>query len=121
MITIQQTPTGGDLDAVASQLDDAFAAMKAAVAENDPVTVVVADGDLLGQGDPCDAAVACALLGMVRTLAIEGAKHGWQLNVVSHRDGAGPVRETQEALASVPGLTGQLVRVGTEHLGKVQP
>lgn len=119
-LVIEQQPTGGDVDAVGRQLDEAFAAIKAAVDERS-VVVLVCDGDLLGQGDPCDAAVATALLGMVRALTQEGAKPGWQLNVVSHHDREGPVTETCDRLASIPGLSGQLIRVGRAHIGKVMP
>lgn len=118
MITIEQTPVAGDVAAVGTQLDAAFATLKQAVADNEPVTVVVSDADLLGQGDPCDAAVAAALLGMVRTVAIEGAKQGFRVNCVTHRDGASSVAATAEGIAAIEGLSGQLVRPGVKHLGK---
>jgi hypothetical protein len=124
-LIIEQQPTGGDIDAVGRQLDAAFTAMQGAVLADPPVpvTVVVHDPDLLGQGDPCDAAVATALLGMVRTLAIEGTKPGWQLNVVTGVDVADPLlARARDGLAAIPGLTGQLIRMGgTAHIGKVLP
>ena len=51
------------------------------------MVVVLAARDLMGQGDPLDAAVATGLLGMVRTFGIEGAKPGWRVNAVAGRRG----------------------------------
>jgi NAD(P)-dependent dehydrogenase (short-subunit alcohol dehydrogenase family) len=120
---------GDDPGAVTTALTGAFAAARAALEAGRPVAVVVAAGDLLGQGAPLDAAVATGLLGMVRTLAIEGARPGWRVNVVA---GAGiatdkgeaggqddpAVAETVAMLAD-SSLTGQLLQVGGANLGKL--
>lgn len=116
-VTVEQRPAR-DVDAVGAQLSEAFTTMKDAVLGGRPVLVVVDDADLLGQGDPCDAAVAGSLLGMVRALALEGARKGWQLNVVTRNDGEAP--DIGGALTAA-GLTGQVVRAGSAHLGKVAP
>jgi NAD(P)-dependent dehydrogenase (short-subunit alcohol dehydrogenase family) len=134
----RQEPLGDDPGGVTRALGEAFVAVREALEARRPVVVVVAAGDLLGQGDPLDAAVATGLLGMVRTLGIEGAKPGWRINVV-----AGPgVAETAaaEELAVAPldeaadeedpvaltiamlaesELTGQLLQVGGANLGKL--
>jgi NAD(P)-dependent dehydrogenase (short-subunit alcohol dehydrogenase family) len=83
--------------------------------------VVVLDAaDLLGQGSPLDAAVATALLGMVRTLGIEGAKPGWRVNVVAGgAEDAAAIEETVAMLAGSSSLTGQLLQVGGANLGKL--
>jgi hypothetical protein len=98
-------------------LTDAFTAARDALEAARPVVVVVAAGDLLGQGDPLDAAVATGLLGMVRTLGIEGAKPGWQINVVAIGDGADPAPTV--AMLADSEVTGQLLQVGGANLGKV--
>jgi NAD(P)-dependent dehydrogenase (short-subunit alcohol dehydrogenase family) len=118
---IVQPAVGDDLDAVTHVLTAAFEAIRAAVAAERPVVVLLSDADLLGQGDLGDAAVATGLLGLTRAFALEGARQGWRVNAVSHRGGEGPVDESVGALATIPGLTGQLLRVGTEHVGKVSP
>ena len=95
-LVLRPEPLGDDPGEVTRALTGAFVAAREALEAGRPVAVVVAAGDLLGQGDPLDAAVATGLLGMVRTLAIEGAKPGWRINLV-----AGPgVAEDGEAASS---------------------
>jgi NAD(P)-dependent dehydrogenase (short-subunit alcohol dehydrogenase family) len=109
-----------ELDTVTEVLTAVFAEVKAAVLAERPVVVLVED--LLGQGDVVDASVAAGLLGLVRAFALEGAKPGWRVNAVSHRreDDAAASRDAAEWLAGSD-LSGQLIRVGTAHLGKVWP
>jgi NAD(P)-dependent dehydrogenase (short-subunit alcohol dehydrogenase family) len=136
LFVLRQEPLGNDPGEVTSALTAAFVAAREALEARRPVAVVVAEGDLLGQGHPLDAAVAAALLGMVRTLAIEGANPGWRINMV-----AGPgVAEDWDDLAVAPEveaadeedavaltvamlaeseLTGQLLQVGGANLGKL--
>jgi hypothetical protein len=113
-------PTASDLDAVTVALTGAFAAVKAAVLEEHPAVLLLDDGDLLGQGEIVDAAVASGLLGMMRAFALEGSKPGWRVNAVSHRGEEERARGVAEWLASSD-LSGQLIRVGTAHIGKVSP
>jgi NAD(P)-dependent dehydrogenase (short-subunit alcohol dehydrogenase family) len=127
-----------DPGAVTQVLTDAFVTVREALEARRPVVVVLAAGDLLGQGDPLDAAVATGLLGMVRTLGIEGAKPGWRINVLAAPGVAETEGETDLAVAPVDeaadeedpvaltiamvadsGLTGQLLQVGGANLGKL--
>jgi hypothetical protein len=112
---------GDDLDAVTPTLTRAFVDAREALEAGRSVAVVVDARDLLGQGSPLDAAVATGLLGMVRTLGIEGAKPGWSINVVA--GGEGDEALVDEAVAMLAGsrLTGQLLQVGGSNLGKVVP
>ncbi|MBS1845331.1 MAG: hypothetical protein JST53_13025 [Actinobacteria bacterium] len=118
---IVSQPTA-ELDSVTEVLTAAFADVKAAVLVERPVVVLIHDGDLLGQGEVVAASVAAGLLGLVRALALEGAKAGWRVNAVSHRgdEDARSARDIAEWLAGSD-LSGQLIRVGTAHLGKVWP
>lgn len=121
MLVLRPGSVGDDLDAVAPALTGAFAAAREALAAGRPVAVVLDARDLLGQRSPLDAAVATGLLGMVRTLGIEGAKPGWRVNVVAGGEGEeAAVEETVAMLADSP-LTGQLLTVGGANLGKVVP
>jgi hypothetical protein len=137
-LVLRPEPLGDDPGAVTPALTGAFVAAREALEAGRPVAVVVAAGDLLGQGSPLDAAVATGLLGMVRTLGIEGAKPGWRINVVAaegvtERGGAADVDahggdaaggahdavvETIALLAD-SSLTGQLLQVGGANLGKL--
>jgi NAD(P)-dependent dehydrogenase (short-subunit alcohol dehydrogenase family) len=116
---------GDDPGAVTRALTEAFVAAREALEVGRPVAVVVAAGDLLGQGSPLDAAVATGLLGMVRTLAIEGAKPGWRINVVAGPGVAADGGEDDPAVAETiamladSSLTGQLLQVGGANLGKL--
>ena len=129
---------GEDPGAVTRVLTDAFVAAREALEARRPVVVVLAAGDLLGQGDPLDAAVATGLLGMVRTLGIEGAKPGWRINVIAgpglaedgeeEEFGVAPEAEAadeEDPVALTIGmladseLTGQLLQVGGANLGKL--
>lgn len=117
-LVLRPEAPGDDPGAVTAALTGAFAAAREALEAGRPVVTVVAARDLMGQGSPLDAAVATGLLGMVRTLAIEGAKPGWRINVVA----AGEDEEAIEGtVATVAGssLTGQLLQVGGANLGKL--
>ncbi len=117
-------------------LTAAFVAVREALEGGRPVVVSLAAGDLLGQGGPLDAAVAAGLLGMVRTLGIEGAKPGWRINVVAGPGvaaegadlGVAPEDEAadeEDPVGLIIGelarseLTGQLLQVGGANLGKL--
>jgi NAD(P)-dependent dehydrogenase (short-subunit alcohol dehydrogenase family) len=117
---LRPAAAGADPGAVTAILTESFAAIRDAVGEGRPVVVVLAAADLLGQGDPLDAAAATALLGMVRTFGIEGAKPGWRVNAVAGgADDATAIDETIDLLARSTALTGQLLQVGGANLGKV--
>jgi hypothetical protein len=119
-LVIRQTTLGEDHERVAQALGDAFAAMRGAVLEKRAVVAVLDDRDLLGQGTVADAALATALLGLVRAFALEGARDGWRVNALTHRGQPGDADSLVGPLAEC-GLSGQLIRIGTEHLGRVWP
>jgi hypothetical protein len=122
VLVLRQPSLGDDLDGVTAALTAAFAEIRAAVLAERPVILVLDDRDLLGQGGVVDAALATGMLGLVRAFALEGVKPGWRVNAVTHRGDpeASAVVETA-AWVGDSGLSGQLLRVGTDHLGKVWP
>jgi NAD(P)-dependent dehydrogenase (short-subunit alcohol dehydrogenase family) len=138
LFVLRPEPLGDDPGEVTTVLTRAFLETREALEAARPVVVVVAAGDLLGQGDPLDAAVATGLLGMVRTLAIEGAKSGWRINVVAapglaedgEEEDFGVTPEAEAADEEDPAaliigmlaeseLTGQLLQAGGANLGKL--
>lgn len=121
ILVLRPGTVGDDLDAVTAALTGAFVAAREALGEGRPVAVVVDARDLLGQGSPLDAAVATGLLGLVRTLGIEGVKPGWSINVVAGGEGDEAVVEETVAMLAGSSLTGQLLQVGGANLGKVVP
>ncbi|HEX3359445.1 MAG TPA: hypothetical protein VHS74_00500 [Solirubrobacterales bacterium] len=119
-MVLRAAAIGDDPGAVTAVLTDAFVRIREAVAAARPVVVVLAARDLMGQGDPLDAAVATGLLGMVRTFGIEGAKPGWRVNAVAGgEDDAAAVDATVAMLARAEHVTGQLLSVGGANLGKL--
>lgn len=121
-LVIRQPSVGDDLDRIGPALTAVFAEVRAAVLDDVPVVLVLDDRDLLGQGTVGDAGVATGLLGLSRALALEGAKPGWRLNVVSHRgDAYGSAVGEAVSWIGASTLSGQLIRVGTDHLGRVSP
>jgi NAD(P)-dependent dehydrogenase (short-subunit alcohol dehydrogenase family) len=120
-LVVRPGSVGEDIEAVTPALTGAFAEVRAALEAGRPVTVVLDARDLLGQGSPLDAAVATGLLGMVRTLGIEGAKPGWRVNVVAGDEGDEGLVEEMVATLAGSSLTGQLLQVGGANLGKVVP
>jgi NAD(P)-dependent dehydrogenase (short-subunit alcohol dehydrogenase family) len=118
-LVLRPAALGDDPGAITPALTEAFAAIREACEAGRSVVVVVDAGDLMGQGDPLDAAVATGLLGMARTFGIEGAKPGWRVNVVA--GGEDDAAAIDEAVATLAGssLTGQLLNVGGANLGKL--
>ncbi|MCW3028623.1 MAG: hypothetical protein JWN81_1834 [Solirubrobacterales bacterium] len=119
-LVIRQPRLGEYYERVTQVLTDAFSQMRGAVLDGRAVVVVLDDRDLLGQGTVADAALATGLLGLVRAFALEGARPGWRVNALTHRGEEGDVEDHLDQLAG-SALTGQLLRVGTEHLGRVWP
>jgi len=119
-VVLRMSAVGDDPAGVTTALTDAFARIRDAVEAGRPVVVVLAAGNLMGQGDPLDAAVATGLLGMVRTFGIEGAKPGWRVNAVAGgEDDEAAVEATVATIAAAAHVTGQLISVGGANLGKV--
>ena len=114
---------GDDWDEVLAELTRAFQVTRAAALAGDPVAYVVDNDDLLGRRGPGRAMVATGLLSAARTAALEGVKSGWSVNVIALGEGADPglVEEWVAHLESSPLVTGELLHIGPEHLGKALP
>lgn len=108
---------------VSAELSDAFDLSKAAAAESGPVVYVVDGDDLLGRRGSGGAMVACGLLSAARTLALETARSGVPVNVIATGEDTSPdlVAFWAEALCRPGGVNGELVRLGSSHLGKALP
>jgi hypothetical protein len=106
------------------ELARAFRMSRAAAQAEENFVFVVHHDDLLGRRGAGNAMVATGLLSAARTAAIEGSRKGWSANVVARDDDSDPdlVREWAERLARDPrGVTGELIRIGSSHLGKALP
>lgn len=109
---------------VRDELERAFEFSRKAAQREQSFVYVVHHGDLLGRRGPGQAMVATALLSAARTAAIEGSRKGWTANVVAYDDEADRdlVEDWARRLAEdSKGVTGELIRVGSSHLGKALP
>ncbi len=118
------TPVGDDWEEVKAEMERAFRSSRSAAQAEESIVYVVHHDDLLGRRGTGNAMVATGLLSAARTAAIEGSRKGWSVNVVAYDDEAD--REQVEAWAnqvaeSPSGVTGELIRVGSSHLGKALP
>lgn len=117
-------PVGEDWAEVRAELVRAFEMARTAARAGESFVVVVHHDDLLGRRGAGNAMVAAGLLSAVRTAAIEGSRTGWTANVVAYDDDADDrlVELWAERLAEDSnGVTGELIRVGSSHLGKALP
>jgi hypothetical protein len=115
---------GDDWAQVTAELDRAFQMSRAAAQAEESFVFVVHHDDLLGRRGAGNAMVATGLLSAARTAAIEGARKGWTANVIAFDDDASPdlLRDWAERLAKdSQGVTGELIRIGSSHLGKALP
>jgi len=117
-------PVGEGWDEIKAELERAFQMSRSAARAGESFVFVVHHDDLLGRRGAGNAMVATGLLSAARTAAIEGSRKGWSANVVAFDDDADPevVRRWAERLAEdFAGVTGELIRVGSSHLGKALP
>jgi len=112
-----------DWESVRVELTRAFEFTKQAAQEGVPVVYVVRSEDLFGRRGACPAMIACGLLSAARTAGIEGLKSGWSVNILAVDEGVvdGEVERWAARLTEGGGPTGELVRLGGSHLGRLQP
>lgn len=112
-------PTG-DWDWVKSTLTLAFELSRSAAASRLPIVYVVDNDDLLGRRGAPRAMVATGLLSGARTAALEAAKGGVPVNVLAVEDGSAPAAICRwvRQLCEPGGPTGELVHLGSGHIGK---
>lgn len=115
---------GDDWVEVRDELDRAFQMSRGAAQAEENFVFVVHHDDLLGRRGSGNAMVATGLLSAARTAAIEGSRKGWTANVVAYDNETDPalIEEWAGLLAeNSHGVTGELIRLGSSHLGKALP
>ena len=113
-----------DWSAAKAELDRAFQMSRAAAQAEESFVYVVHHDDLLGRRGSGNAMVATGLLSAARTAAIEGSRKGWTANVLAYDDDTEEelIEGWAERLAEDSfGVTGELIRLGSSHLGKALP
>lgn len=116
-------PVGDDWPEIKGELDRAFQMSRRAAQSEESFVFVVHHDDLLGRRGSGNAMVATGLLSAARTAAIEGARKGWTANVVAYDDEVSPevVDEWAGRMLDSNGVTGELIRLGSSHVGKALP
>lgn len=115
---------GDDWGEIRAELERAFEMSRTAAQAEESFVFVVHHDDLLGRRGAGNAMVATGLLSAARTAAIEGSRKGWTANVVAYDDETDEetVQAWAEKLATdSEGVTGELIRVGSSHIGKALP
>lgn len=114
---------GDDWGEIRAELDRAFQMSRAAAREEESFVYVVHHDDLLGRRGAGDAMVASGLLSAARTAALEGVRKGWTANVIARDEDADPkeVELWAERMLESHGVTGELIRIGSTHIGKALP
>lgn len=114
---------GDDWSEIRAELDRAFQMSRAAARGEESFVYVVHHDDLLGRRGAGDAMVASGLLSAARTAALEGVRKGWTANVIAHDENADPeeVELWAERMLESHGVTGELIRIGSTHIGKALP
>lgn len=114
---------GEDWEEVRTELARAFQMSRTAAQAEESFVYVVHHDDLLGRRGPGNAMVATGLLSAARTAAIEGSRKGWTANVIAYDDHAerDQVERWAKRMLESHGVTGELIRVGSGHLGKALP
>ena len=107
-------------DEIRAALVDAFERVQVSISTGDSVTIVVPSPDLLGHRGPERGAYVGALVGMARAVAFEGARGGWQANVLAVPPGH-EISDAEIVNHFPAGLTGQVVTLGPSLVGKVAP
>lgn len=115
---------GDDWDEVRAELERAFQMSREAAQDEESFVYVVHHDDLLGRRGAGNAMVATGLLSAARTAAIEGSRKGWAANVVAYEDDSDPELIdlwAQRLATDSEGVAGELIRIGSGHLGKALP
>jgi hypothetical protein len=109
-----------DWAAVLAELTRAFEVSRSSAQGEGSIVYVVRQDDLLGRRGAGNAMVACGLLSAARTAALEGARKGWTANVVAFDDVAdrAMVEAWARRLLDDGEVNGELIRVGSGHIGK---
>jgi hypothetical protein len=114
---------GDSWSEILGELTRAFEVSRAAAQAEESIVYVVHQDDLLGRRGAGNAMVATGLLSAARTAALEGARKGWVVNVVAYDQDAdrSSVETWTTRMLEAGDVTGELIRVGSGHIGKALP
>jgi hypothetical protein len=122
-VVVADPGSGDEWGQIRGQLLAAYRVSKEAAAAGRAVVYVVDGDDLLGRNGAGRAMIATGLLSAARTLALEMARQEVPVNVLAVEAATSPeaIVGWCRILAGRGGPSGELVRLGTGHLGKALP
>jgi len=119
------TPAGdlADWEAVEDELAEAFNRTREAWLAGTPVVYVVRTQAVLGRAAPLDAAVAAGLVAGARALAFEGQRDHRYATVIAAADDVASeaIAEAVAFAVTSRSALGQVLTLGSEHLGAMLP
>lgn len=121
-LVFQARGVADDWSGIRAELIEAFALAQAAARSQAPILFIVSGDDLLGRNGAPSAMVATGLLSAARTAAAELARAGTPVNTLAalpHTPVETIARWAVQFLSG--GTTGELVRLGSAHIGKALP
>ena len=123
LVFVADDATGDAWSEVAAEMTDAFRLAKQSLTTGLAVVFVIDNDDLLGRNGPGRAMVATGLLSAARTAALEHRKAGVAVNVLARDEGVDPSLIVHWCGLLMAGElpTGELIHLGSEHLGKALP
>ncbi|MBF6245655.1 hypothetical protein IU471_19005 [Nocardia elegans] len=106
-----------------AELAEAFTLGREAALADAPIVYLVRSAALLGRSAPLDAAVATGLLGGARAIAFERRKARGYASVVALGADVAPatVADSIELLLAGRAANGQILTLGSDHLGAALP
>lgn len=121
MNIFRASDVGDDWAEIRAELDRAFQMSRTAAGAGESFVYVVRTDDLLGRRGTGNAMVATGLLSAARTAALEGWSKGWTANVIAYDDDGADVDDWAERLLVSGQVTGELIHLGSGHIGKALP
>lgn len=123
LVFVADAATGDEWSEIAAELTEAFHLTKQSLTNGLAVVFVVHNDDLLGRNGPGRAMVATGLLSAARTAGLENRKARVPVNVIAREEGTDPevVARWCALLMAEGEPTGELIHLGSEHLGKALP
>lgn len=110
-------------DEAESELADVFTLSKEAILAHAPVIYLVESAAVLGRASVLNSAVATGLVGAARNFAFEGRRTDDFAAVISigAEQSASTIVEAVQFVVSTRSALGQVVSLGTEHVGAMLP
>lgn len=123
LVVAARAGDGDSWEEIEGELLAIFELSKDAFAAGQPIVYVVYQPDLLGHGGPLGAMLATALLSGARALAMEDRAGMLAVNVVAYDEpvDADALARWVKTLLEQRSVTGEFIRLGRSHLGRLVP